>query len=183
MNPINYKNYPSCIFANIASFLTGDEASVLIPATGDVVVRSTDEKGKTYKNGLLHSYDDKPAFDRVSIHGKRMMEWYKDGVFHREGGLPAVDYGGGDLQWWVNGKKHREGGLPAVEIHFFGTLAIQEWWVDGKLHRDGDLPASVCCLTQQTKYYKNGVLHRDGNKPAWIDYRFDKEYFLSLIHI
>ena len=173
---INYKKYPECMFAMIAAYLPPDEAREVRQFAGKVVFMHTDENGSTYKNGLLHSYDDKPAVNKVSIHGKKLSEWYKDGLFHREGGLPALDYGG-CLQWWVNGKKHREGGLNAVESYFFGNLCHQEWWVDGNLHRDDDLPAYISKLAKITKYYKNGVIHRDGNKPAWIDHRFDKEYF------
>ena len=173
---INYKKYPECMFAMIAAYLPPDEAREVRQFAGKVVFRHTDENGSTYKNGLLHSYDDKPAVNKVSIHGKKMSEWYKDGLLHREGGLHAVDYGD-YLQWWVNGKKHREGGLNAVESYFFGNLCHQEWWVNGNLHRDDDLPAYISKLAKITKYYKNGVIHRDGNKPAWIDHRFDKEYF------
>ena len=59
---IDYKEYPEFMFAMIASYLTEDEADVLRPATGEVIFRHIDEKGNTYKNGLLHSYDDNPAF-------------------------------------------------------------------------------------------------------------------------
>jgi hypothetical protein len=62
----------------------------------------------TYKDGLLHSYDDKPAL----VKGSR-QEWYRDGVRHRDGDLPAVAslYSN---EWWVNGKRHREGDKPSV---------------------------------------------------------------------
>jgi hypothetical protein len=176
LSPINYKDYPECMFAVISAYLSPDEASEVRKAAGKVVFRHTDKNGSTYKNGLLHSYDDKPAVNRLSIHGKIMEEWYKDGLLHREGGLHAVNYGG-SRQWWVNGKKHREGGLHAIEIHFFGNLSQQEWWVDGNRHRDGDLPAFTSNITREIRYYKNGLLHREGNQPAWIDYRFGKEYF------
>jgi hypothetical protein len=61
MQQVNYKEYPSCIFANIPSFLPQKKAEALIAATGTVIIRHTDKEGSTYKNGLLHSYDDKPA--------------------------------------------------------------------------------------------------------------------------
>ena len=54
--------------------------------------------------------------------------WYnQQGKFHREGGLPAVEYADGDKVWWVNGKQHREGGLPAVER----ANGSKIWWVNG----------------------------------------------------
>ena len=73
------------------------------------------------------------------------------GFFHRDGGLPAVEYANGDKAWWVNGKRHREplpgaigvnpqgaigvnpqgaigvAGLPAVEY----ANGDKEWWFNG----------------------------------------------------
>ena len=62
----------------------------------------------TYKNDVLHSYDDKPAV----VKGNH-QEWYKEGVRHRDGDLPALVslYSN---EWWVNGKRHRDGDKPAV---------------------------------------------------------------------
>jgi hypothetical protein len=36
----------------------------------------------------------------------------------------------GDMEWWVNGLRHREGGLPAVEMED----GEKEWWVNGERH-------------------------------------------------
>jgi hypothetical protein len=58
---IDHKNYPDFVFAQIASYLTISEAMALHTATGDVIVRHKDRQNKTYKNNLLHSYDDQPA--------------------------------------------------------------------------------------------------------------------------
>ena len=40
-------------------------------------------------------------------------EYYKNGVLHRDGDLPAVISARGDLEYWKNGRRHRDNG-PAV---------------------------------------------------------------------
>ena len=40
-------------------------------------------------------------------------EYYKDGVLHRDGDLPAVISARGDLEYYKNGRRHRDNG-PAV---------------------------------------------------------------------
>ena len=40
-------------------------------------------------------------------------EYYKNGVLHRDGDLPAVISARGDLEYYKNGRRHRENG-PAV---------------------------------------------------------------------
>lgn len=45
----------------------------------------------------------------------------------------------GDKYWYKKGLLHRDGDLPAVELSN-GTKA---WYKDGLLHRDDDLPAIV----------------------------------------
>ena len=40
-------------------------------------------------------------------------EYYKNGVLHRDGDLPAVITARGDLEYWKNGRRHRDNG-PAV---------------------------------------------------------------------
>ena len=42
-----------------------------------------------------------------------ITEYYKNGVLHRDGDLPAVISALGDLEYWKNGKRHRDNG-PAV---------------------------------------------------------------------
>ena len=42
-----------------------------------------------------------------------ITEYYKNGVLHRDGDLPAVISARGDLEYWKNGKRHRDNG-PAV---------------------------------------------------------------------
>ena len=105
---INYKDYPEYMFAMIAAYLPDGEGSDLRRVSGSVVFRHEDHDGWTYKNGVLHSYDDKPA----GIDGD-YQAWYKYGKLHREGDLPAfID---GDYQvWYKYGERHRDGDLPAV---------------------------------------------------------------------
>ena len=52
-----------------------------------------------------------------------MIIYYKDDVFHRDGGLPAIKWFNGSKEWWVEGKRHRVRG-PAV-IYDYG---YEEWW-------------------------------------------------------
>jgi hypothetical protein len=53
--------------------------------------------------------------------------WYFNGKFHRDNGLPAIEWANGDKEWYVNGKCHREGGLPAVE----DANGHKEWYING----------------------------------------------------
>jgi hypothetical protein len=110
------------MFAMLSAFLPEDEGHDLRRVAGDVVFRSTDSDGNTYKNGLLHSYDDMPAF----VNGTR-HKWYKDGVLHREGDLPALvdTY---STEWWVNGQRHREDG-PAL-VYYYNTTIYTEMWLN-----------------------------------------------------
>ena len=60
------------------------------------------------ENGELHSYNDLPA----KVYWGN-CEWYKKGVLHRDGDLPAVISARGDLEYYQKGKRHRDNG-PAV---------------------------------------------------------------------
>lgn len=41
----------------------------------------------------------------------------KDGQFHRDGGLPAIEFANGNKFYYKNGKNHRDGvDLPAIEF-------------------------------------------------------------------
>ena len=66
---INYKEYPEYMFAIIAAYLNPKEGHVLRQVSGKVVFRHKDNHGNTYKNGLLHSYDDLPAIIDGNIQG------------------------------------------------------------------------------------------------------------------
>ena len=128
---INYKEYPQCMFSILSSCLQSHEGDDLRRVAGSVYFRSTDSNGNTYRNGLLHSYDDQPAVF------KGTQKWYRNGEIHREGDKPAVICGNKQVWYW-NGERHREGDLPAV---INGDL--KEWYRNGELHREGDLPAVI----------------------------------------
>jgi len=119
---INYKEYPECMFAMIAAFLPSEEGDYLRYVSGKVFYRSKDANGNTYRNGLLHSYNDKPAL----VNGMR-QEWYKNGKKHREHDKPAI-IDQNIQEWFKNGMCHREGDLPAVIEDYNGE--IYEKWED-----------------------------------------------------
>ena len=54
-------------------------------------------------------------------------KWYVNGKRHREGGLPAIEFGNGSKWWYVNGKLHRDNDLPAIEY----ANGTKQWWVMG----------------------------------------------------
>jgi len=153
---INYKDYPEYMFAMIAAYLPSWEGDDLRQIAGSVVFRHTDNKGNTYKNGLLHSYDDLPASIDNSVH-----IWYRDGKLHRDGDKPAF-ISGDRQEWCINGKRHREGDLPA----FIDGDDYKLWYKNGERHRDGDRPAFIG--TNIFQWWKNGKIHRDDDLPAFI---------------
>jgi antitoxin component YwqK of YwqJK toxin-antitoxin module len=111
------------MFAIVASYLPSNEGDELRTLAGDVVFNHTDKYGNTYKNGLLHSYNDQPAY----INGKYKV-WYRNGIIHSEGDYPALIYG--ELkQWYQNGLLHREHDLPA-----YIRENITQWYKNGVIH-------------------------------------------------
>ena len=156
--------YPEFLFAEVASYLgVGPEGDLLRKYCGNEAVRD-DIRGSTYRNGVLHSYNDKPAVIRY----ERMAVWYKNGKIHREGDLPAyvdLKYPETHITWYRNGKIHREGDLPAL---IDGDKKV--WYKNGVMHRDGDMPALIEGKTE--KWYVRGVLHRKADLPASIEYEF-----------
>ena len=121
---INYKDYPEFMFAMIASYLPESEGDDIRRLAGSVVFRHEDKDGNTYKNGVLHSYDDKPAY--TYPFGK---QWYKDGKIHRDNDKPAYVYKN-TKKWYKDGELHRDNDLPAVinERHRDG-----DWYIIKKL--------------------------------------------------
>lgn len=152
---INYKEYPEFMFAMISAFLPEREGEDLRLVAGDVTFRH-EKDGVSYKNGLIHSYNDLPAVVKGNIY-----EWYKNGQFHREGDLPAR-IEGDRKTWYIDGDRHREGDKPA-----YVSKSTQLWFKNGKLHRECDQPAYID--DDQTQWFKNGSLHREGDKPASIN--------------
>ena len=137
---INYQEYPEYMFAMIAAFLPAEEGSDLRRVAGSVIFKHKDRYGRTYKNGLLHSYNDFPAV--VEGKDQQWKEWHKNGVLHREGDFPAFIYGKYEQEWYKNGVLHRDHDRPAVI-----NDELQEWYKNGKRHREGGLPAVICVDT------------------------------------
>lgn len=107
--------------------------------------------------GKLHSIYGEPAY--ISVGGNQ--SWYKNGVLHREGDLPAVistsnrqaHYSNScSKEWYKDGHLHRDGDLPAVEC----ISGMRSWYKDGKKHRDGDLAAVIHDKNNQY-WYKDGI--------------------------
>lgn len=96
LKPINYQDYPEYMFALIASFLPCKKGEDLRRVAGTTIIKHVDKKGNTYKNGTLHSYDDKPAISNTKV-----QMWYKDGKLHREPDKPAYICGN-RLEWYRN---------------------------------------------------------------------------------
>jgi hypothetical protein len=132
---IDYLEYPEYMFAMIAAYLPKLEGEDLRRAAGEVVFRHTDNYGNTYKNGVLHTYNDLPAF--IS---KDRKAWWKNGERHREGDLPAFISKDRKI-WYKNDKCHRDGDLPAIIV--IGQVNLQYWYKYGNNHREGDLPAVI----------------------------------------
>ena len=53
--------------------------------------------------------------------------WYKNGVFHRDNDLPAIEYADGYKAWYKNGERHRGNDLPAIEY----SNGYKEWFKNG----------------------------------------------------
>ena len=180
--------FPESIFAEISCFL-GDspEGDLIRQYTGKIAIRH-DIQGNTYKNGLLHSYDDKPALveDLTNVYypqyNAKRFTWYKNGKIHREGDKPAKLCGKEEIlnlflkrSEQVSQDLSQDLSQPLIEptrIELEVESVHQEWWKDGFLHREGDKPAirSGCLYSRSlfAVWYKNGKKYRDGNKPVLI---------------
>jgi hypothetical protein len=93
--------------AIISEMLSGDPSSFNVSKMiGSRHYRSSSD-GKTYLNGLLHSFDDQPA-EVKSWMGQLQQYWYKNGKLHRDNGPAYIvknQYGNVTLeQIWKNGK-------------------------------------------------------------------------------
>ena len=75
---------------------------------------------------------------RINANGAKF--WEVNGIRHRDGGLPAVEWADGSKEWWANGIRHRDAGLPAVEwadgikrYYVHGELVPEPWAVSSEL--------------------------------------------------
>lgn len=74
-----------------------------------------------FVDGLLVKY-------KVMHDGSQVVGYRRHGVSHRDGGLPAVQWGGGMYgEWWVDGLRHRVGGPAVVDKN------RHEFWDHGVL--------------------------------------------------
>jgi antitoxin component YwqK of YwqJK toxin-antitoxin module len=123
--------FPKEINALIATYLEDEEGKYFRDKTNKFFIKDI-INGNTYKNGLLHSFNDMPAV----IESDGTKKWYKNGKIHRDNDLPAVIYSdvlikGGEQFWYQNGKIHRDNDMPAVISN-----VSQMWYKNGELHRD-----------------------------------------------
>jgi hypothetical protein len=69
-------NFPKEINALIATYLEDGEGDYFRDQTENFIIKETRD-GKTYGNGLLHSFNDMPA---IIYCGNQL--WYKNGKIH-----------------------------------------------------------------------------------------------------
>lgn len=117
---------------------------MVINKTGKQIIVSRSGFLRTYLDGKLHSFDDKPS--RVSYDGKVKI-WHKNGIIHRDGDKPAVI------------KDTVEITPSGVEKHIF----VKHWYKKGVSHRDGDKPASIW----HEKHFSNGQIVTDYSAKYW----------------
>ena len=68
-------------------------------------IKITNYSIEWYRNGLLHR-DDGPALE----YDNGIKEWYCDGLLYRDDG-PAIEYADGAKEWWQNDQLQRREGL------------------------------------------------------------------------
>ena len=162
------------MFAMISSYL-GDskEGDLTRDLSKNIRFRET-INGKTYENGLLHSFEGKPTFQ--DEHGT--FYWYKDGDLHRDGDLPAIMFSNGSLRFYKNGGLHRNGDKPACVSYVDGVIIKCSWWRNGICHRDGNLPSVLS--TAEYQFHQEGDLHREDGHPAIVSFyndRVERQWF------
>lgn len=180
---VKMSHLPCDIHATIAAYTGPSPAGYLCRflANKSTVINSVtvnSSKGTitaTFRNGSLHSQNDRPAL----VCGER-KEWWNNGVRHRGNDLPAI-IDSGHEEWFYNGRLHRMNDAPAIIHHehckYKQTLLskFEVWYVDGRLHRDR-APAVVHTKFLDTdekkqiilqQWWREGKLHRDG-APAVI---------------
>jgi hypothetical protein len=89
--------------------------------------------------------------------------WYKNGMLHRDGDMPAIVYSDGTLIWYNHGQKHRDNDKPAV-IYANGDVL---WYRHGIIHRGDDKPA-VIYSNYTMQWYLDGIGNRLNDKPSSI---------------
>lgn len=90
------------------------------------------KKRYKYENGTFvikeqEKKDVPKDFTGVFEYENGDIEWFKEGIFHREGDPAVIEYG--SKYWYREGNLHREDG-PAVE-RAKSMSGTKEWWIDG----------------------------------------------------
>ena len=147
--------------------------------------------GETLINGVPQGEPLNGTFVREDGSGERTIMHFQNDQLHNENG-PAMEILGNDgktleAHYYRNGLLHRDGDLPARE-YFYGSNDGEptgaEYWKNGERHRDGGEPAIVRGMTGlDNSWYQNGKLHREGGPALFsidIDHpeRFVPEYYI-----
>lgn len=125
-------------------------------------------------NGDLHSPDNNTPAKMVKTYDKydssHVEEYYKNGMLHRDGDLPALisnENGDSVQKFYKDGKLHREN-APAV-IKKYENKNIIEYYNNDELHSpDINTPSYSETRDDGTyliRYHKNGVLSRNDELP------------------
>ena len=73
--------------------------------------------------------ENHPKFTGCVVDARGNRAYYLNGQYHREDGLPAIEFADGSKAYCLNGKWHREDG-PAVER----ADGSKYYWLYGKLY-------------------------------------------------
>jgi hypothetical protein len=95
-----------------------------------------------------------PSPDIVLRRGKRLRQFWtnKYGEIHSKYGNPAEIKETGTYVWYKNGLRHRDGDMPAEIVHHSGSMT---WARSGIIWREGLKPAMI---TQSNVYwYECGI--------------------------
>lgn len=131
---------------------------------------------ETFKNGQIHSFDDKPAY----TNGVEYQCWYKEGKRHRIGGPAKIN--NNTEEYWVEGKLYTKEeywmqfpwdeatqGYP--NNSFTGTVKRKggdvETWLNGTYHSFDDKPSYISADGTVKIWHKEGNQHRE-NGPAVV---------------
>jgi hypothetical protein len=101
---------------------------------------------KYYRADKLHR-DDGPAIIIKSANGYSKEVYYKDGVCHREGNLPASItnylFGVTVTEYFIDGKLHRENGPACITTSGANEVLREAYVFNGEYHRDGGAAITV----------------------------------------
>lgn len=112
-------------YNDLEYIFVGDYSDVPPKYTG-IVKFLNDDRIKTFKNGELHSFEDRP-----SAHDRYYDCWHMNDCLHRENNKPAY-----------------------ITYDDFGTPVRYKYYINGMLHRT-DGPAIVCAYGNEHYYLYN----------------------------